>query len=91
MGTVLGALFARGADPERLRRAFAGFVLVMAAFIIVREGTLVARAAGEALPQTLPQLLFAAVMLGIGLWTGRVTRRAEQAVWDLEFEQGEGI
>ena len=39
----------------------------------------------------LAQLVFAAVMLGVGLWTGRVTRRAEQAVWDLDFEQGEGI
>ncbi len=90
-GTVVGALVAKATDPARLRRAFAGFVLTMAAFILVREGTLVAQTAGEALPQTIPQLVFAAVMLGIGLWTGRVSRRAEQAVWDLDFEQGEGI
>ena len=78
-------------DPARLRRAFAAFVLTMASFILVREGTLVASTAGEALPQTIPQLVFAAVMLGVGLWTGRATRRAEQAVWDPDFEQGEGI
>ncbi len=91
VGSVLGAIAAKAADPARLRRAFAGFVLAMAAFILVREGTLVAQAAGDALPRTLPQLVFAALMLGVGLWTGRATRRAEQAVWDLDFEQGEGI
>ncbi len=90
-GTLVGATLAKGTDPARLRRAFAGFVLAMAAFILVREGTLVAQTAGEALPRTMPQLVFAAVMMAVGLWTGRVTRRAEQAVWDLEFEQGEGI
>jgi uncharacterized membrane protein YfcA len=90
-GTVIGALIAKATDPARLRRAFAGFVLAMAGFILVREGTLVVQTAGQALPQTIPQLVFATVMLGVGLWTGRATRRAEQAVWDLDFEQGEGI
>lgn len=90
-GTLGGALLARGTDPARLRRAFATFVLAMAAFILVREGTLVVQTAGEALPRTGPQLVFVAIMLAVGLWTGRATRRAEQAVWDLDFEQGEGI
>ena len=90
-GTVIGAMVAKATDPARLRRAFAGFVLAMAGFILVREGTLVAQTAGEALPQTVPQLVFAAGMLAVGLWTGRATRSAEQAVWDLDFEQGEGI
>jgi hypothetical protein len=57
-----------------VRRAFAGFVLVMGAFILVREGALVARAAGEALPHTLPQLLFALAVLGIGIAAGRASR-----------------
>jgi len=91
VGTVVGAMIARATDPARLRRAFAGFVLAMAVFILVREGTLVVQTAGEALPQTVPQLVFATIMLGLGLFTGRSTRRAEQAVWDLDFEQGEGI
>lgn len=91
VGTVGGAMLARATDPARLRRAFAGFVLAMAGFILVREGTLVVQTAGEALPRTIPQLVFVAVMLAVGLWTGRASRRAEQAVWDLDFEQGEGI
>jgi len=90
-GTLLGTRLAQATDPARLRRGFAGFVLAMAALILVREGALVIRTAGEALPQTGSQLVFAAIMLAVGLLTGRATRRAERAVWDLDFEHGEGI
>jgi hypothetical protein len=90
-GTALGARLAHATDPARARKGFAGFVLAMAAFILLREGALVVRTAGEALPQTGSQLVFAGIMLAIGLFTGRATQRAERAVWDLDFEQGEGI
>ena len=50
------------------------------------------RAATAALPRTLPQILFALVMLGVGAATGRATRGGVDAdLADLTFEDGEGI
>ena len=63
-------------DPASLRRAFAVFVLTMAVFILAREADVWITTAQEALPGTIPQLVFAALMLIIGIAAGRATRRA---------------
>jgi uncharacterized membrane protein YfcA len=92
VGSFAGARLAHAVDPASLRRAFAGFVLVMAAGILVREGSLVAAAAGAALPGTLPQLIFVLLMLGVGILLGRASRptRSEQADGFVYFG-GDGI
>ena len=91
-GSFAGSALARKVDPSSLRQAFAGFVLVMATVILVREGTLVARTASAALPTTLPQVLFALVMLGLGIFAGRVSRTVPPASYsEASFQEGEGI
>lgn len=90
-GSFAGARLARVVDPASLRRGFAGFVLAMACLILIREGTLVAAAAGEALPQTLPQVLFALVMLSIGVVAGRSSRQAIANSPELNYHGGGGI
>jgi uncharacterized membrane protein YfcA len=91
-GSVAGAAFAQRVNPVRLRRAFAGFVLVMAAGIFVRETDLWLRSAREALPQTVPQLVFAVFVLGCGIAAGRASRGLGSDIsLDREFEEGAGI
>jgi uncharacterized membrane protein YfcA len=91
-GSFVGSRLAHVVEPASLRRTFSGFVLVMAMIILVREGTLVARTASEALPTTLPQIVFAVLMIVLGVVAGRVSRgsgpvRPESPT----FEHGEGI
>ena len=74
---ILGARLAQRIDPATLRRAFAGFVGVMAAFILVREADAWLETAQSALPVSVPQMVFALVMLGVGVAAGRATRSAE--------------
>ena len=90
-GSFLGSALAHQVQPASLRRAFAVFVLAMGSFILVREGALVARTAGEALPSTLPQLLFALAMLAVGLGAGRASRSFAGAVPETAYLDGEGI
>jgi uncharacterized membrane protein YfcA len=90
-GSFAGTRLAQVVDPASLRRAFAGFVLVMGSLILVREGALVANAAAEALPANLPQLVFAIAMLCIGVLAGRATRNANDPLIDRAFDQGSGI
>ena len=90
-GSVAGAAFARRTDPARLRRAFAGFVLAMAGVILAREADSWARTAREALPQTVPQLVFAAFVLGAGIAAGRASRGAADDLLERGFEEGAGI
>ena len=90
-GTFAGARLARRVDPARLRRAFAGFVLVMGATILVREGALLARTLGAALPETWPQVVFALFLLGLGIVTGRASTTATRRREELSFQEGEGI
>jgi uncharacterized membrane protein YfcA len=89
-GSFAGSGLAGAIDPGRLRRAFAGFVLVMALTILLREGALVAATAAQALPRSLPQLLFALVMLGLGLAAGRASRRGSDQPAS-SFSAGDGI
>jgi len=92
VGSLAGSRLAHVVAPDSLRRAFAGFVLVMAAIILVREGAQVVAAASAALPTTLPQILFALLMLGVGIAAGRVSRGSGPASSEpAAFERGEGI
>jgi hypothetical protein len=92
VGSFAGSAMSRVVAPERLRKVFAGFVLAMAGVILVREGALVVRTASEALPATLPQLFFAALILGVGIYAGRVSRSpGGSGLSDVSYESGEGI
>jgi uncharacterized membrane protein YfcA len=91
-GSFAGSRLTHVVEPSSLRRAFAGFVLVMAGIILVREGGLVVEAGASALPQTVPQLVFAFAMLAIGVVAGRVSRGpAGGTASEMRFEEGEGI
>ena len=78
-------------EPASLGRAFAGFVMVMACFILVREGALVVATVAPALPTTWPQVVFAIVMLVLGILTGRSSSRADQTTSELAYSEGAGI
>jgi len=91
-GSFIGTYLAHRINPTSLRRAFAGFVLAMATLIIVREVDTWLVTARAALPASVPQLVFALVVLAIGIATGRVYRKAAtDPVPDGAFEQGAGI
>lgn len=91
-GSFAGTYLAHRVDPASLRRAFAGFVLAMATLILVREVDVWLATARAALPASIPQLIFALVVLAIGVATGRVYRKAATIpVPDGAFEQGAGI
>ena len=92
VGSFGGSLLAQHVDPAKLRRAFAGFVLAMGALILVREGQLVMQTAGEALPSTLPQLVFVLFALAIGIAAGRASRGTGVAdLPEQHFREGDGI
>jgi uncharacterized membrane protein YfcA len=91
-GSALGTALARRTDPARMRHAFAAFVLVMAALILVREADQWTRSAREALPQSVSQLVFAALVLGAGVAAGRVSRSAGGDLRPARgYEKGAGI
>jgi uncharacterized membrane protein YfcA len=91
-GSFLGAQIAHRIDPAALRRAFAGFVLVMAVGILAREADVWAETARSAVPSSAPQLLFALAMLGLGVALGRVSRSAAgDPLAERSFDQGAGI
>ncbi|MGB5697083.1 MAG: sulfite exporter TauE/SafE family protein [Polyangiales bacterium] len=91
-GSFVGSRLANQINPASLRRAFAVFVLTMAVFILVREADQWISTAQEALPDTAPQLVFALIMLIIGIAAGRVTRRAARdPLADRAFTDGAGI
>jgi uncharacterized membrane protein YfcA len=79
VGSLAGTRLARRVDPATLRRGFAAFVLVMASVILVREADLWMTTAAGALPTSVPQIVFALLMLAIGLFTGRVSRDTRPA------------
>ena len=90
-GSFAGAAFAKKVNPASLRRAFAGFVLAMAAVILVREVDRWASDALAALPRSGPQLAFAAVMLALGLAAGRGSRSLGGPRGEADYEGGAGI
>lgn len=92
VGSFAGTALSRVIPPEPLRKTFAVFVLTMASVILVREGVLVVQAAAEALPATLPQLFFAALMLGVGVYAGRISHApGGSGLSDVSYESGDGI
>jgi uncharacterized membrane protein YfcA len=92
VGSFAGSRLTRLVHPSSLRRAFAGFVLAMAVVILVREASLVLQAGEAALPKTLPQLLFAFAMLGVGVVAGRASRGSPAPDGSShEVEEGAGI
>jgi uncharacterized membrane protein YfcA len=91
-GSFVGARLALRIAPASLRRAFAGFVLVMACFILVREADRWIETARHALPASTPQLVFALLVLALGIVTGRISARAGGgALSERPFEHGAGI
>jgi hypothetical protein len=91
-GSFIGARLALRVAPGSLRRAFAGFVLVMALFILVRESGTWLAAARASLPASAAQLGFALAMLGVGLAAGRASRRGgAEPLGEAAYEQGAGI
>ena len=73
-GSLVGARLSKRVAHEQVRRAFAVFVLAMAAFILTRELDRWAPLARAALPESLPQLTFALVLLAMGVFAGRMSR-----------------
>jgi uncharacterized membrane protein YfcA len=90
-GSFGGTWLAHRVDPASLRRGFAAFVMLMGAFILVREGALVAATLAPALPTTWPQVVFAVGVLAVGVLAGRGSRRAEALQEELELTHGAGI
>jgi len=91
-GSLVGSRLAHIVDPAALRRAFAGFVGVMAALIFVREADSWLTTARAAMPSSAPQIVFALAMLATGVAAGRVTRRAaNDPLADRAFTQRAGI
>jgi len=91
-GSFVGWRLANRINPASLRRTFSLFVATMAVFILVREADVWITTAQEALPGSGPQIVFALLMLGIGIMAGRVTRRAERdPLADRVFSDGGGI
>jgi len=90
-GSFLGSRLATRVEPASLRRAFAGFVMLMGCFILVREATLVASTLGTALPTSWPQASFALAMLVMGALAGRSSRRAAASRRESPFMGGSGI
>jgi len=91
-GSFAGAQLARRTDPTSLRRAFSGFVGVMAAGILVREVDVWIGTARAALPSTLAQVAFVLLVLAIGMAAGRATARAQSdPLAQRVFSEGGGI
>ncbi len=91
-GTFAGSRLAKRIDPASLRRAFAGFVLAMAAVIFVRETDAWIAAAKSAAPSTAPQLVFVLLVLVLGIVAGRVSRGGgADPLGESLFDEGAGI
>lgn len=92
LGSFVGSRLAHRVDPASLRRAFAVFVMAMAVFILVRETAIWLDTARDALPSSVPQILFALLVLAIGIAAGRASHRASGApLSNHPYEQGGGI
>lgn len=90
-GSLVGERIGRRVDPASLRRGFALFVLGMGATILLREGALLVRTIGPALPDTWAQVVFAFVVLLLGVAAGRASSVATQRREEMLFQEGGGI
>ena len=85
-------MLSRRVSPLALRKGFAGFVLAMAALVLVREADTWIRMARESLPESGAQMAFSLLLLGVGLLAGRASRRAGgDPLTEQTLEQGAGI
>jgi uncharacterized membrane protein YfcA len=91
-GSWLGTRLAKRTNPAALRRGFAVFVAGMASFILVREADVWVETASIALPDSIPQLVYAELMLAVGIAAGRVTRRGgSDPMEERAYSEGAGI
>lgn len=90
-GSFVGSWLSNLVEPASLRRGFGIFVMAMACFILVREGTLLVTTLAPALPTSWPQIVFALVMLSIGVIAGRSSKQAAKATSEVAFSEGGGI
>ncbi len=92
LGSFAGSRLADRIDPGSLRRAFAGFVLVMATVIFVHETDTWLATASNAVPRSIPQVAFVLFVLGVGIAAGRVSRRGgADPLGERAFTEGAGI
>jgi hypothetical protein len=79
-------------DPVRDYDPKTVFVVAMATLIFVRETDVWLTTARAALPASVPELVFALVVLAIGIATGRISRRVgADPMADRSFSEGAGI
>ncbi|HIG01670.1 MAG TPA: sulfite exporter TauE/SafE family protein [Myxococcales bacterium] len=91
-GSLIGTRLTRLISPASLRRSFGALVFLMGAGILLREAKLVVDTAGPALPETLPQLVFVALVLLGGVMAGRASRGPlGPSPEPVDFASGEGI
>lgn len=91
-GSLIGTRLAQRVAHEHVRRAFAVFVLAMAAFILVRELDTWAATARAALPESIPQVVFAIAVLVMGVLAGRLSRGGGyEPLREAGHEGGSGI
>lgn len=91
-GSFFGTRLSHRIEPARLRRSFAGFVLVVAVFVFVRETDVWLETARTAVPTSAPQLAFVLLVLAVGIAMGRVSRRgATDPLAERLYSEGGGI
>lgn len=91
-GSWLGARLGFRIDPNSLRKGFAGFVLALAAVMVVREANAWAAIAWTAFPSSVPQLVFLLIVLMIGVASGRGWQRSGgEPSLNTGYEHGAGI
>jgi uncharacterized membrane protein YfcA len=92
LGSFAGSQLADRIDPGALRRAFAVFVLSIAAFIVARETDGWVATARQAAPQSVPQLVFVLGVLAFGIAAGRISRRGgADPLGESALTEGAGI
>ena len=91
-GSWFGARLGFRVDPHSLRKGFAGFVLALAAVMLVREANAWVAVAWAAFPSSVPQLLFLLIVLAIGVASGRGWQRiGDKSSLNGAYEHGAGI
>jgi uncharacterized membrane protein YfcA len=88
-GSFAGSRLMDRIDPASLRRGFAGFIGLMAGFVLVREGQVVLDALARSSPVSAADLAVALGLVGFGIALGRrVSRRALRTTSSAESHFG---
>jgi len=90
-GSFVGAWLAQRIDSGSLRRLFSVFIIAMAILILVRESAVWVATVRTALPASVPQIIFALIMLGVGMAVGRVSLRSGGPATPAHYKDGSGI